>query len=181
MTRKNISEESVVLVNRSGRKTGIAGKMTVHEKGLLHRAFSLFIFNSKGECLLQKRAPSKYHFGGLWTNACCSHPRPGERIVEAGKRRLIEELGFNTSLENYGHVYYSFHDQKTNLIEHEYDYLLTGKYDGAIHFNRNEVAAIKWIYPQKLLEEVARAPGKFTPWLRLILHEFSLQLLLPDK
>ncbi|MEP7129225.1 MAG: isopentenyl-diphosphate delta-isomerase, partial [Chitinophagales bacterium] len=95
MKSKKKPVELVVLVNQSGKKTGVAEKMAAHENGWLHRAFSIFIFNSKGEMLLQQRATTKYHFGGLWTNACCSHPRPGEKLATAAKRRLMEELGIS--------------------------------------------------------------------------------------
>lgn len=175
MKREKKSPDKVVLVNKSGRKTGIAEKMEAHEKGLLHRAFSIFIFNHKGELLLQKRADSKYHFGGLWTNACCSHPKPGEKTRNAGERRLLEELGFTTSLEMMDHIYYSFHDKKCNLIEYEYDYIMKGQYDGPVIFNPDEVAAIKWISPEKLLQEIKKYPGKFTPWFLLILQKYPLK------
>src|SRR5580765_4365876 len=157
-------EDSVVLVNKSGRKTGVAEKMNAHEKGLLHRAFSIFIFNEKGEMLLQKRAASKYHFAGLWTNACCSHPKPGEKVLAAAKRRMSEELGFTVPLKIVGNIIYCFHDKKSALTEHEYDYILAGKYNTKVIFNRNEVSAVKWITLKELFTDLKSYPQKYTPW-----------------
>src|SRR5215510_11916680 len=133
-----MKKEYVVLVNKSGKKVGFAEKMEAHRKGLLHRAFSVFLFNEKGEMLLQKRAATKYHFAGKWSNACCSHPRPGEKISTAAKRRLLEELGIECTLINHGHILYEATDQKSGLTEHEYDYVFIGRYDGDTPFKKNE-------------------------------------------
>src|SRR5258708_894916 len=124
-------EERVILVNDQDEEIGTEEKMCAHEKGLLHRAFSIFIYNSKGEMLLQRRAKIKYHSGGLWTNACCSHPRKGETIEKAAHRRLKEEFGFDCNLKNaFSFIYQA--DLDKGLKEHEFDYVLTGLYDGPI-------------------------------------------------
>src|SRR6185503_16709121 len=121
--------QTVILVNEKDEVTGTAEKMEAHEKGLLHRAFSIFVFNSRGEVLMQQRAPGKYHSAGLWTNACCSHPRPGEKTEEAARRRLREELGFETALtEIFDFIYRA--EFVNGLAEHEYDHVYVGEYDG---------------------------------------------------
>jgi isopentenyl-diphosphate delta-isomerase len=163
------TEDYVVRVNASGKKTGIAKKKEAHEKGFLHRAFSIFIFNDNGFMLLQKRAVTKYHFAGLWTNTCCSHPQPEERVLTAANRRLHEELGFTTSIYLRDHIMYSFHDEPSNLIEHEFDYILIGVYNGNIFFNQEEASEIRWISPDALIQEVKSYPHHFTPWFKLIL------------
>lgn len=168
---KNKEKDYVVLVNESGRRTGIAEKMNAHEKGLLHRAFSVFVFNEKGEMLLQQRAKTKYHFGGLWTNACCSHPRPGERVMQAARRRLQEELGFKTPLLLIDTVQYSFYDKVSGLTEKEFDYLLFGKYNGSIAAEPEEVMAVQWVNFTDLRFQVRKFPEKFTPWFTLILQQ----------
>lgn len=174
MKQKKKIPEQVVLVNKSGRKTGIAEKIDAHERGLLHRAFSIFIFNDKGEMLLQQRALDKYHFGGLWTNACCSHPRPGEKLMSAAKRRLQEELGITTPLKVQGHIIYSFHDKISGLTEHEFDYILTGNSEVRFFWNPMEVMAVKWVSKKELSTQLSVYPQVFTPWFRLIMKEKSL-------
>src|SRR5215831_10345897 len=130
--------EQVILVNEADHEIGTMEKMLAHEKALLHRALSVFIFNDKGEMLLQQRAKRKYHSGGLWTNACCSHPRPGENVEAAAIRRLNEELGFETTLTKaFDFVYKAFFDN--GLTEYEFDHVFAGKYNGAIHPDINEV------------------------------------------
>lgn len=166
--------EYVVLVNASGKKTGLAEKMEAHENGWLHRAFSIFIFNEHGEMLLQQRALSKYHFAGMWTNACCSHPRAGEKITAAAKRRLVEELGIVTPLVLHHPITYCFHDQKSGLTEREFDYVLSGKYSGPIVMNPAEVMGVQWLSVIKLSTELTRYPQKFTPWFRQIMKEKAL-------
>jgi len=161
-------KEFVVLVNHNGKKIGVAEKIEAHRKGLLHRAFSIFLFNEKGEMLLQQRAKNKYHFAGLWSNACCSHPRPGERILLAAKRRLKEELGIDCSLNKAAHILYYFYDRKSKLTEYEFDYIFTGNFTGQIDFNRREVEKIRWISVSKLKREMKSAPEEFTPWFREI-------------
>ena len=117
-----MSLEQIILVNKYDRKTGFMEKQEVHEKGLLHRAFSVFIFNQEGRMMLQKRARAKYHSGGLWTNTCCGHPRPGEKTLNAAKRRLYEEMGINCKLTKaFSFIYFSV---LGNLIEYEFDCLM---------------------------------------------------------
>ncbi|MCY7408677.1 MAG: isopentenyl-diphosphate Delta-isomerase [Chitinophagales bacterium] len=160
--------ELVVLVNRKGRKTGLAEKLEAHEKGLLHRAFSVFLFNDKNEMLLQQRAATKYHFAGLWSNACCSHPRVSEKILSAAKRRLKEELNLRASIKLKSTITYKFFDTESGLTEHEFDYIFIGKYDGKIDFNNDEVAAVKWISISQLKKEIKLNPEIFTPWFKEI-------------
>jgi isopentenyl-diphosphate delta-isomerase len=158
--------EQVILVNEQDIMTGALEKMEAHKKGLLHRAFSVFIFNSKGEMLLQQRAISKYHSGGLWTNSCCSHPRPGEDTIAAAQRRLQEEMGFTIGLEKIFDFTYRA-DFNNGLTEYEFDHVFTGEYEGAIDFDPHEVMD----YCYKSLEEVRNSlrqhPQKFTHWFQL--------------
>lgn len=165
-----MKEERLILVNRSGRKTGIAGKTEVHQRGMLHRAFSVFLYNKKGEMLLQRRAATKYHFAGLWSNACCSHPRPGEKTLTAAQRRLREELGIDCRIEEKGQVLYRFFDKKSALTEHEFDFIYTGEYDGVVPFNKEEVSGVRWISPKQLKAELKRNPEKFTPWFKEVMR-----------
>ena len=158
--------ENVVLVNEQDMVIGTMEKMEAHKKGVLHRAFSVFIFNTKGEMLLQQRALNKYHSGGLWTNACCSHPKPDEDTSNAAIRRLQEEMGFTTVLEKiFDFVYRAEFDN--GLIEYEFDHVLAGEYEGPIEFDKQEVMD----YCYKNLEEVryslAQQPQKFTQWFHL--------------
>ena len=128
----------VILVDENDVQTGTMEKMEAHRQGLLHRAFSIFIFNSNGEFLLQQRAPGKYHNGNLWTNTCCSHPLPGENILEAANRRLSEEMGFTTKLSPaFTFIYNAKFDN--GLTEHEFDHVFTGIYDGEIKIDAAEV------------------------------------------
>jgi isopentenyl-diphosphate delta-isomerase len=158
--------EQVILVNERDEEIGTMEKMLAHEKAVLHRAISIFIFNSRGEMLLQQRALKKYHSGGLWTNACCSHPRPGEATDAAAIRRLKEELGFETSLTKaFDFIYKSSLDN--GLTEHEFDHVFIGNYAGAIHPNANEVQD----YCYKTIEEIESSlgshPHKYTAWFKL--------------
>src|SRR5258705_12437047 len=128
----------VILVNEHDEPTGTMEKLAVHKKGLLHRAFSVFIFNTKGELLLQRRTLNKYHSGGLWTNSCCSHPQPGEETKAAAQRRLKEEMGFTAALEKiFDFVYKAEFDN--GLTEHEFDHVFAGKYEGPVEYNKEEV------------------------------------------
>ncbi len=159
-------EQQVILVNEKDEVTGTAGKMEAHQTGLLHRAFSIFVFNSKGEMLLQQRAEGKYHSPGLWTNACCSHPAPGEDTLKAAERRLREELGFNTRLEKvFSFTYRS--DFDNGLTEHEFDHVFTGTYDGAINPDREEVKDYCFKPMQEIAEALRLQPEKFTSWFRI--------------
>ena len=160
----------VILVNERDEQTGSMEKMEAHQKGILHRAFSIFIFNNKGEMLIQQRASGKYHNPGLWTNACCSHPMPGEATQLAAERRLNEELGFTTPLEKVFSFTYKV-DFENGLTEHEFDHVFTGDYDGEIKANCSEVKD----YCYKTLEEISLSleshPQKFTPWFKIAFPE----------
>jgi len=158
--------QEVILVNELDVPTGTMEKIEAHKKALLHRAFSVFIFNSKGEMLLQRRALNKYHSGGLWTNSCCSHPQPGEETHAAAQRRLQEEMGFSTAIEKiFDFVYQA--DFDNGLTEYEFDHVFAGEYEGPVEFNRHEVMD----YCYKSLDEVRTClreqSHKFTAWFHL--------------
>lgn len=140
--------------------------------GLLHRAFSIFIFNLKGSLLLQKRNPRKYHCGNLWSNTCCSHPRPEESLQDATHRRLNEEMGFDCKLYYAGSIIYCARF-KNGLIENEFDHIYYGLYDGEIAINPEEVSDHLWIGLHHLREDLASNHGKYTPWLRPALDVFA--------
>jgi len=168
----------IVLVDETDTEVGLMGKMEVHTKGLLHRAFSVFIFNSKNEMLLQRRAISKYHSGGLWTNACCSHPYPGETVHDAAKRRLNEEMGFNTELKYaFNFTYMASLDK--GLIENEYDHVFIGRYDGAVQLNMNEVGDYCYRSIEEIKLELSAHPLKYTAWFHIafpLLEEYLSKL-----
>lgn len=155
--------EKIVLVNVDDEIVGSAEKMEVHRKGLLHRAFSIFIINDKGEMLIQKRNDSKYHSGGLWTNSCCSHQRINEELDEAIHRRLQEELGFDCKLqEQFDFVYRTvFRD---SLIEYELDHVYIGNYSGEVNVNEEEVSEFMWISIDELKDKLNKEAQKFTIW-----------------
>ena len=168
-------EEQVILVNEKDEPIGLMGKMEAHEKGLLHRAFSVFIFNSQGELLLQQRAASKYHSPSLWTNTCCSHPRAGETNQQAGERRLEEEMGLRVPLkEVFSFVYKAPFDN--GLIEHEYDYVLVGYSDALPQINPEEVASWKWLSLEAVREDILQSPEQYTAWFKIIFEEFYYHL-----
>lgn len=163
-----MKEELIILVDEQDRETGLAGKMETHENGWLHRAFSVFLFTRDGEMLLQQRATDKYHSGGLWTNACCSHPLPGEDVDTAAARRLKEELGIETPLKKvFDFIYRAEFDN--GLVEHEFDHVFTGYYSGEIPFNTEEVMDTDYLSLDEVEERVAASPEEFTPWFRIAL------------
>jgi len=166
----------VILVNSNDEEIGSMEKLEAHQKGILHRAFSVFIFNNKHELLLQKRALDKYHSGGLWTNTCCSHPSPGERILAAAKRRLIEEMGIRAPLEVISSFIYKAAFEN-GLIEHEFDHMLIGRYNDAVEINPMEVMDYKWISITDLNEEVSKHPDEFTIWFLKIYKQVFEQYL----
>jgi isopentenyl-diphosphate delta-isomerase len=155
--------EEVILVNEQDEQAGTMEKMEAHRKGVLHRAFSVFIFNDRNEMLLQQRSTTKYHSGGLWTNACCSHPRPGEETEAAAQRRLQEELGFTITLKKIFDFHYNA-SFDNGLTEHEFDHVYVGTYNGTIKPNPTEVKD----YCYKKIEEVTATilshPHKYTAW-----------------
>jgi len=158
----------VILVDDQNRELGIAEKMQAHREGLLHRAFSTFIFNSRGEQLLQRRARTKYHSGGLWSNACCGHPLPGEATTPAAERRLREELGFGVPLEEaFSFVYRATLDH--GVMEHEYDLAHVGVFDGVPRPDHFEVEEWRWIAPAELVKDMAANENRYTYWFRLSL------------
>jgi isopentenyl-diphosphate Delta-isomerase len=160
-------EEKVILVDVHDKELGTYPKLQAHKEGLLHRALSVFIFNAEHEMLIHKRAEGKYHSGGLWTNACCSHPRPGEPIMDAAMRRLPEEMGITCDLKEAFCLLY--HAQVgPSLVEHEFDHVFIGTYTGEkISPDPSEVAAYRWINVPDLLEEMSHAPKTFTAWFHL--------------
>jgi isopentenyl-diphosphate delta-isomerase len=158
----------VVLVDSKDQAVGTMEKLEAHRIGALHRAFSIFIFNEEGEMLLQKRALTKYHSPGLWTNACCSHPKPDELLIDAANRRLQEELNLVTELsEVFDFTYHATFDN--GLIEYEFDHVFFGQCSETPNFNTEEVMELKWIDWPSLLKWVAEEPVQFTPWFRIVL------------
>jgi isopentenyl-diphosphate delta-isomerase len=158
--------EQVILVNEQDEVVGQMEKMEAHLKGILHRAFSVFIFNSKGEMLLQQRALDKYHSAGLWTNACCSHPRPGEGNVEAAQRRLKEELGFSIPLKKVFDFTYKT-KFANGLTEHEVDHVFIGVYDGVITPVPQEVADYKFLSMDQIVNQLKTHPENYTSWFHI--------------
>lgn len=160
----------VILVDENNNEIGICEKLKAHREALLHRAFSIFVFNSKGELLLQQRAKEKYHCGSLWTNTVCSHPKPNEDLKLAVHRRLVEEMGFDCKLkEVFGFIYKAEFDN--GLTEYEYDFVFIGKYNEEPFPNKDEVMNYKWISLDELKEDVKKNPNKYTPWIKLILEK----------
>ena len=169
-------EENVILVDEQDNQLGLMPKMEAHEKAVLHRAFSVFIFNSKGELMLQQRAAHKYHSPLLWTNTCCSHQRNGESNIEAGKRRLVEEMGFETNLkEVFSFVYKAPFDN--GLTEHELDHVMVGNFDGLPEINHEEVASFKWMSLDAIKEDIELHPNLYTAWFKIIFKESYLKLI----
>lgn len=165
-------EEFVVLVNPEDKVLGLMEKQQAHINGLLHRAFSVFLFNSKGEMLLQKRAPGKYHSPSQWTNAVCSHPRENETYLEAANRRLKEELGIETELsEKFNFIYKA--DVGGGLWEHELDHVFVGNYEADFKLNQDEVEEVRFISMENLDQEMLKTPENFTEWFKIILEEYK--------
>jgi len=168
-------EEKVVLVNEKDEILGLMEKMQAHENGILHRAFSVFLFNSKGEMLLQKRAAEKYHSPNQWTNACCSHPRVEESYLDAAHRRLKEELGINSEISEKFYFIYKA-DVGQNLWEHELDHVFTGFYEGDFNLDLEEVSEVRYISMEDLDKEMKQNPEHFTEWFKIILEEYKHHL-----
>lgn len=162
-------DQDVILVDENDNQIGTENKLKAHQEGgKLHRAFSVFIFNSKGETLLQQRASVKYHAPLIWSNACCSHPFPGEPVLEASHRRLREELGFDCPLdEKFTFIYRE--PVGNDLTEYEFDHVIFGNYEGEMHLNKDEVETVKWISLEELSSEIERNSDKYSPWLRICL------------
>ncbi len=166
-----MSKENVILVDEKDNQVGLMPKLEAHQKGLLHRAFSVFIFNSDYKLLLQKRASSKYHSGGLWTNTCCSHPRDGEDTADAANRRLYEEMGIKTSLRKvYEFIYRAELDN--NLIENEFDHVFYGIYNDDPILNTDEADDFKWIDMETLKNDIDNNADKYTVWFKIAFDYF---------
>ena len=159
-------EDKVILVDTHDREIGTAEKLTAHREGALHRAFSIFVFRSDGQLLLQKRAQTKYHSGGLWSNTCCSHPRPQEALEEAAHRRLTEEMGFDCALKDIFSLTYKV-QLGNDLWEHEYDHVFVGHYDGEPTPHPQEIDDWKWIDLGGLQKDIHNNPDRYTYWLRV--------------
>lgn len=154
------------MVDENDNSVGVAGKLETHQKGMLHRAFSIFIFNSKGEMLLQQRALDKYHSAGLWSNTCCSHPAPGEEMVTAAQKRLKEEMGFETSVKKiFDFIYKAEFDN--GLTEYEFDHVLVGEYDGPVRLNNNEVMDCCYKDVEEINRSLEDHPKKYSVWFHL--------------
>lgn len=166
-----MKEEHVILVNENDEQIGTMPKLEAHEKAALHRAFSVFIFNDKNELMLQQRAGHKYHSPNLWTNTCCSHQRVGESNVEAGKRRLQEEMGFVTELKDtISFIYKAPFDN--GLTEHEFDHILVGNYNAEPMINADEVSDWKWMPLENVKDNMQRQPELYTEWFKIIFDKF---------
>ena len=166
-----MSEEKVILVDKNDNQVGLMPKLEAHKKGVLHRAFSIFIFNSKYELLLQKRASSKYHSGGLWTNTCCSHPREGEDTLDAANRRLDEEMGIKTSLRKvYNFIYKAELDNQ--LTEHEFDHVFYGVCDNDPILNKDEAEDFKWVDMETLNNDIIKNEDNYIVWFKIAFEYF---------
>jgi len=166
------SSPQLILVNERDEIVGYCPKLEAHQNGgVLHRAFSVFVFNARGEMLLQQRAASKYHFACLWSNACCSHPLRGEETPDAAHERLQHELGFQTPLEAVCQFVYRAEDSASGLTEHEFDHVFRGHYDGEVRPNPEEIAAWKWMSVPDLRADLRLRPQLYTPWFQIVLEQ----------
>lgn len=165
----------VILVNEQDEPIGFMEKLAAHQQAILHRAISVFIFNKKGEMLVQQRAQQKYHSGGLWTNACCSHPAPGETIENAASRRLQEELGFSTALKKIFHFMYTA-TFKNGLTENEFDHVFIGTYNGNIQPNKDEVMDYCFMSMEDIKNSIVTHPQKYTEWFKIALPQIETYL-----
>lgn len=162
--------EHVILVDPFDLEIGTMEKLEAHQKGLLHRAFSILLFNSQGELMLQQRSLNKYHSPGLWTNTCCSHPRPNENTLLAAMRRLQEEMGLSSNLKEIFHFTYRA-ELEDGLIEHEIDHVFIGITDEIPHLNLNEAMGFKWQSLSSILEDLQQQPEQYTAWFQILINE----------
>ena len=170
-----MTEEQVILVNKKDEQIGTMPKLEAHEKGVLHRAFSVFVLNDSGEMMMQQRAACKYHSPLLWTNTCCSHQRVGESNIEAGKRRLFEEMGFVTELKDVvSFIYKTTFDN--GLTEHEFDHVLVGTYNEKPNINIDEVNNFKWMTLEQVKVDMELNPDLYTEWFKIIFDKFYKHL-----
>ena len=166
-----MAEEHVILVNEKDQELGLMPKLEAHQKAVLHRAFSVFIFNSENELMLQQRASNKYHSPNLWTNTCCSHQRSGESNIQAGTRRLYEEMGFTTSLKEItSFIYKAPFDN--GLTEHELDHIMVGYYNEDPVINSDEVEDWKWMKIEDVKNDISLNPDLYTAWFKIIFKNF---------
>ena len=164
-------EDKVILVDNNDNQIGLMPKLEAHEKGVLHRAFSVFIFNNDGELMLQRRALTKYHSPGLWTNTCCSHQRDGETNIISGKRRLNEEMGFDTELfEKTSFIYKAKFDN--GLTDHEVDHVLVGSYNHSPLINSTEGDSGKWMSMENIKKDIKDHPDYYTAWFKIIFEKY---------
>lgn len=166
-------QEQVILVNEKDEEVGSMEKMQAHEKGLLHRAISVFVFNKDKQILLQRRALHKYHSAGLWSNTCCSHPRPGETNLEAANRRLVEEMGMLSQLEQKDEFIYKVSLEK-GLTEHEYDHIFVGFSSQEPKLNPDEVMDYRWVKLEDLYQDLNEHPENYTHWFKLLQKKLAL-------
>ncbi|OGZ08524.1 MAG: isopentenyl-diphosphate delta-isomerase [Candidatus Lloydbacteria bacterium RIFCSPHIGHO2_02_FULL_54_17] len=163
-------EEQIILVSEKDEPTGSMEKLEAHEKGLLHRAFSIFVRNSAGKFLLQERAKTKYHSGGLWTNTCCGHPQVGEETFAAAHRRLNEEMGFDCPLEESFVFHYTAVLDK-GLTENEIDHVFVGNYDGEVRANPKEADGFAWVSREEIEKDISSHPEKYTVWFKVAMEK----------
>jgi isopentenyl-diphosphate delta-isomerase len=156
----------VILVDKKDNEIGVEEKIKAHKEGKLHRCFSILIFNSKGDLLIQKRAKLKYHSGGLWANTCCSHPRLGKNLEKEARKRLKEEMGFSCQVKEIFSFIYNLKVGK--LYEHEINHVLIGKFDGNPKINPEEAEDWKWVNPKKMMKDMKKNPKKYASWFKLI-------------
>ncbi len=174
------AEEQMVLVDETDTALGTAGKFEAHREGRLHRAFSVIVWDREGRLLLQKRSIGKYHSGGLWTNACCGHPRPGETAADGAARRLQEEMGFVCPLTGLGTIQYRA-ELDNGMTEHELVHVFRGVYDGAISPNPEEAEGYQWVSLEALRGDIASSPQRYSAWLKQYMAaEWPMALALPD-
>jgi isopentenyl-diphosphate delta-isomerase len=166
-----MAEEKVILVDVNDKPIGFMNKMEAHEKAVLHRAFSVFILNDKNEVMLQQRASHKYHSPLLWTNTCCSHQREGETNIQAGKRRLFEEMGFEVPLTELFHFIYKA-PFDNGLTEHELDHVMIGRFESEPNINFEEAASWKWMHIDAIKEDMIHNPNEYTVWFKIIFDKF---------
>lgn len=159
----------IIKVDENDKKLGEIEKLKAHKEGVLHRAFSVFILNDGGEMLLQKRAENKYHGGGLWSNTCCSHPTDNNDLINQVKKRLMEEMGFSCQIGKIGEKVYNL--KVGDLIEHEYDHLFIGTYNGKVNPDPGEVSDYKWMSLYEIEKDIEENPERYTPWFKVLFPE----------
>lgn len=170
-----MERNKVILVDENDSVLGEMDKIEAHKQGHLHRAFSVFIFNNKGELLLQQRAEQKYHGAGLWTNTCCSHPQPGEDVLTSAEERLNHEMGLQSTLK-FSHAFVYKSEVENNLIEHEYDHVFTGYIAGEPNINKDEVQDYNWMSLSEILEDIKNSPEIYTSWFKIALPQVIIDM-----